>query len=405
MKKDLGLYIHIPFCVRKCDYCDFLSASADSLTKHRYMEALLTEIRSFEGQTGQYQVPTIFIGGGTPSCVDAVDIKKVLDTIREVFQVKPDLELSIELNPGTVDREKLLLYQAAGINRLSFGLQSTIDQELKLLGRIHTYSDFLANYKLARDLGYKNINIDLMSALPGQTPLAWETSLRSIAELKPEHISAYSLIIEEGTPFYERYGEGNSTELPEEETDRFIYKLTNTILQEYGYHRYEISNYSQEGYECRHNLSYWTGIEYLGLGLGSSSYLNSSRFRNVDSLTDYLKLCSQNDKDINKDINKQSNREETMGLDDTLNLRRDIERLDSARKMEEFMFLGLRITKGISKLQFYVRFGVTFDSIYQSVVEGLKNQGFIEEDMDWVRLTDYGTDISNIVLAEFLLDS
>jgi oxygen-independent coproporphyrinogen-3 oxidase len=428
-RRPLGLYIHIPFCMKKCDYCDFLSAPAEESVKKRYFEALLAEIRSYEGKTEGYTVPTIFIGGGTPSCVEAGYIKQILDTVREIFEVSPGrisppepgdhftgspdvmsqepyAEISIEVNPGTIDEEKLTVYREAGINRLSFGLQSAEDRELKLLGRIHDYSEFLRNYELARRLGFCNINIDLMSALPGQTLEAWETTLRKVAALEPEHISAYSLIIEEGTPFYERYREGSvgAVELPGEEADREIYLKTKEILQSVGFHRYEISNYSKNGYECRHNLSYWTGVDYLGLGLGASSLLQHTRFHNTSELEEYIELCTIRCKSTKYAHSEQAANCSIGMLPDEFGLRRECEQLSINMQMEEFMFLGLRITKGINRNEFLQRFGIWINTIYGNVIGRLVNQGLMEEKGEYLSLTDYGIDVSNVVLAEFLLE-
>ncbi len=428
-KERLGLYIHIPFCVRKCDYCDFLSAPATEAVKQRYFDALLAEIRSYKGKTDGYTVPTIFIGGGTPSCVEAVYIKKVLDAIWEVFEVRPEkeitlstgeqpialpseaavkaeIEVSIEVNPGTIDEDKLIAYREAGINRLSFGLQSTQDQELKLLGRIHNYEEFVRNYEMARRLGFHNINIDLMSALPGQTLKDWEGTLQKIAVLGPEHISAYSLIIEEGTPFYERYREGSegACELPGEDTDREIYLRTKEILESYGYHRYEISNYSKAGYECRHNLSYWTGVEYLGLGLGASSLVCHTRFHNTPELEEYISECNGLNKQELNAPNEKTLEQASIGLPDTLGIRRELQPLTLKLQMEEYMFLGLRITKGIRREEFKRRFKASIDSIYGAVIDRFLAQGLLAEKGDYLCLTDHGIDISNVVLAEFLLD-
>lgn len=411
LKRDLRLYIHIPFCERKCDYCDFLSATSTKETKHKYMEALVAEIKSYQGKSAQYSVPTIFIGGGTPSAVEATYIEEMMKAIREVFSLSPDAEISIELNPGTVDREKLLRYKAAGINRLSFGLQSTLEKELKLLGRIHSYEEFLQNYGLAQELGFTNINVDLMSALPGQTPEDWEKTLQRIVKLEPQHISAYNLIVEEGTPFYNRYGEDDS-ELPDEEVDQLIDEKTKDILGHNGYHRYEVSNYAKDGYECRHNESYWTGVEYLGLGLGSSSYLASTRFQNLTELDQYINLCSNDYNSVpiipsmNKTCVEKDVEKETIGIgimEDAFGLRRNINILSVKEKMEEFMFLGLRLTRGINKKTFVERFGVELNSVYGEVLARQIKEGCMVEEGDYLRLTDYGTDISNIVLAELLL--
>ena len=405
----LELYIHVPFCVKKCNYCDFLSAPSGALTKERYFKALQEEIRSYAGRMDEYKVVSVFIGGGTPSSVAADYLKEVLDTVREVFVLAKGEEvpeITVEVNPGTVDYDKLMTYREAGINRISFGLQSTLDHELKLLGRIHDYEQFLENYSLARSIGFNNINVDLMSALPGQTLQDWEITLQRIAELNPEHISAYSLIIEEGTPFYERYGEGKpeAGKLPEEETDRLMYARTKEILKDYGYHRYEISNYSRKGYECRHNQGYWTGIPYLGLGLGASSCLWNTRFQNTTELEEYIQACM-------KECNHSENVTIASKAKDQTNvprgipgIRRELQELSRKAQMEEFMFLGLRLTKGISREEFTVRFGQEIEEIYGKVIEGLKDKGLLDESMGLLYLTEYGIDVSNQVLAEFLLD-
>lgn len=407
-RQPLELYIHVPFCIRKCHYCDFLSAPAGDQVKERYFDALLREIRSYEGRMDGYGVGTIFIGGGTPSCVDAGYLKRTLDTIREVFPFseKEPVEITLEVNPGTIDRDKLIIYREAGINRLSFGLQSTLEQELRLLGRIHDYQQFEDNYFLARSLCFNNINVDLMSALPGQTLKDWEITLNRVAELKPEHISAYSLIIEEGTPFYERYRDGGpeADRLPEEETDRRMYARTKEILEDYGYHRYEISNYSREGFECRHNKGYWTGVPYLGLGLGSSSCLMKSRFHNTDRMDEYLDACTELCK-IDENAPYEGDGLKTQGLpEDRLGIRRELQPLSRKDQMEEFMFLGLRLLAGIEKKEFIRRFGQPIEEIYGEIIHKLLAKGLLEERGDSLRLTDYGIDVSNLVLAEFMLD-
>lgn len=387
--RELGLYIHIPFCVKKCDYCDFLSAPATEEMKKKYMQALRSEICSYKGKMTEYTVPTIFIGGGTPSAIPASDIKELMEEIRDAFQVDHDrLEATIEVNPGTVTKEKLLAYKKAGINRLSFGLQSVDNRELKMLGRIHTYEEFQDNYALARETGFRNINVDLMSSLPGQTVETWEKSLRMVIALKPEHISAYSLIIEEGTPFYERYGEGalHQRELPEEETDRLLYHRTKELLKENGYHRYEISNYAKDGYECRHNNSYWIGTQYLGLGLGASSLLAGARFHNRKDIEEYIRLCSEDNKTDRFPVN----------------LREDYQILSLQERMEEFMFLGLRMIRGISMEEFKRRFHQSIQEVYREEIEQLVQKQLLKTDGDRLALTDYGIDISNYVLSFFL---
>ena len=278
--KNISLYIHIPFCVRKCHYCDFLSAPCDDETRQTYVEVLCTEIQQRAEQFKDKKVDTIFFGGGTPSILSIEQTKQIVSTIRKYFQILPDTEISMEMNPGTVDRKKLETYKKLGINRLSIGLQSADNEELKILGRIHTWEDFLQTWELVREVGFDNVNIDLMSALPGQTVESYEGTLRKVLALKPEHISAYSLIVEEGTLFYEWFESDNEKEkrvtnkkLPDENTDRQMYELTKKLLEEQGYYRYEISNYALKGYECKHNIGYWKRKEYLGLGLGAASLL------------------------------------------------------------------------------------------------------------------------------------
>lgn len=412
-KKDLRLYVHVPFCVKKCDYCDFLSGPSDEKGIKAYFEALYKEIRSYQNRTDEYIVSSVFIGGGTPSCVDAEYIVRVLDALKEVFEFTglagDEPEITIEVNPGTIEMNssgmklnKLQAYKKAGINRLSFGLQSTHDHELKLLGRIHSYSQFEENYRLARELGFHNINIDMMSAIPGQNTEAWEANIHRVAALQPEHLSAYSLIIEEGTPFYERYGpEGpDRARIPSEETDRMIYNRTREILSSYGYERYEISNYAKRGYLCRHNLAYWEGTSYLGMGLGASSLIGNIRFNNIHSLQEYLNRMNENH--LQNAHDNFSEKESKKIEQDFLGIRENVNSLTKNQQIEEFMFLGLRKTSGISKQDFLNRFDIPMDSIYKDVLDNLEKAKLIVTDKDRVRLTDYGIDVSNRVLAEFL---
>jgi oxygen-independent coproporphyrinogen-3 oxidase len=406
--RDLGLYIHVPFCIKKCDYCDFLSAPASTETMKQYFDAVLTEIDQYRENTGNYIVRTIFFGGGTPSVPDAAYIEKLMREIFRIFRVDMDnLEATIEVNPGTLTRDKLLTYKNIGINRLSFGLQSADNKELKLLGRIHTYEQFLANYYLARELGFNNINVDLMSALPGQNVSAWEYTLNKVIELEPEHISAYSLIIEEGTKFYEVYRKGAEAadNLPDEETDRLIYHKTKEILKNSGYHRYEISNYAKDAYECRHNSSYWTGTDYLGIGLGASSLLYGARFSNMHDIEQYISQCNEYRERRNSSVSAdESIPNDLKYLNDKIGLRCNIEHLLKEQRMEEFMFLGLRMCCGISKYAFYHRFGIEIEKVYKDVLERLSKQKLLEICGDNIKLTEYGIDISNYVLSEFLLD-
>ena len=371
----LELYVHIPFCVRKCQYCDFLSGPSDEETKDRYIEALLKEIRAAE-HTEDYEIVSVFIGGGTPSALKAEAIASIMRTLQEQFFFCEDAEVTIEANPGTVDLEKLTIYRNVGINRLSLGLQSTDAEELKLLGRIHSYEEFLKSYEWARKAGFSNINIDLMFAIPGQTGEAWRQHLYQVAELNPEHISAYSLIIEEGTPFAEQ-----NLDLPDEDTEYQMYEDTAEILERYGYRQYEISNYAKQGYMCRHNAGYWQRREYLGFGLGASSLYRGLRFSNTRRMQEYLKE-SRNPDQIRKDVTVLSRNE----------------------RIEEFMFLGLRMTEGISEKNFEENFDVRLMDVYGDILQKYEETGFMEHIETKWRLTRKGIHVSNHILADFLLD-
>lgn len=383
MKKELELYIHIPFCIRKCAYCDFLSGPADEATISRYLEALKREIQSQSELAKDYIVTSIFFGGGTPSILTGTQMKMLLKTLCKTFEIAEYAEISMEANPGTVTKRKLSSYKNSGINRISFGLQSTNDRELKTLGRIHTYKAFLKSFALARECGFDNINVDLISAVPNQTVESWEQSVRNILDLNPEHISAYSLIVEEGTPFYEKYGEGAPDEdmLPSEEDERLMYQRTEELLKEAGYHRYEISNYAKQGKECRHNLGYWERKEYLGLGLGSSSLIRNARFKNCDDLELYMEHS-----------------------DDILQIREIDGALTVEEQMEEFVFLGMRKIEGISIKKFQETFGKSLEECYGNGIENMKSKNLVEEVDGMLRLTAKGIDLSNYVFAEILYE-
>lgn len=409
--KELELYLHIPFCERKCAYCDFLSAPADLPVRISYIKKLQEEIAYYGAQYGEYQVSSIFFGGGTPTILEGYQLAAILETVKDHFNITTDAEITVECNPGTLTAGKAEKLVQAGFNRLSMGLQSADDRELQLLGRIHNFAQFLESYDLARKAGFQNINVDLMSALPGQTLKSWQDTLQKVTALRPEHISAYSLIIEEGTPFYERFAEderireegGHPRLLPEEDVERQMYELTETFLHTKGYERYEISNYAKPGYECRHNCGYWIRKDYLGLGLGASSLVEHQRFQNTSELKTYLEQeyspqCEGQHERIAETIQLQ---EET-GLTQTGH-HIHIEILDKKSEMEEFMFLGLRLMAGISRQQFEKKFQVTLNSVYGEVLRKLKGEQLIEEVAGYVRLTEHGIDVSNYVLAEFLL--
>lgn len=428
-RKPLELYVHIPFCKKKCNYCDFLSAPASKPRRQEYMQALMTEIMIWSGAAyDNHEVKSIFIGGGTPSILEGDQIKALMRMLNIYFNISSSAEITIECNPGMVNKDKLLAYREAGINRLSIGLQSACDEELAVLGRIHTWADFAATYNLARQCGFTNINVDLMSALPGQTLESWTDTLKMVAELNPEHISAYSLIIEEGTPFYARYGElvnddvqvggkpavavgytedvtenADGTisaengaklvsvtdemaawpDLPDEDTERAMYAATEEILAAYGYHRYEISNYAKKNKECSHNVGYWTGVDYIGLGLGASSLFENARFSNLRDIAVYKEAAEKAQLPTDWET-VQHQKEEN--------------------RIEEFMFLGLRMMRGVSRKEFERRFKKPMDEVYGEVIAKYKEMGLLEEADGWVRLTAKGIDVSNVVLADFLLD-
>ena len=380
MKKDLGLYVHIPFCVRKCEYCDFLSWSAGEEEREQYVNALLSEIESYRDFVKGYRVLTIFVGGGTPSVLRPKQMERILQKIYEVFELEKRPEITIEVNPGTVDEEKLQCYKANGVNRLSMGLQSVKDEKLRLLGRIHTYQEFAESYELARKVGFDNISIDLISSVPGQTLQEWKEELEIAAVQNPEHISVYQLIIEEGTPFYEKYAEHPEL-LPDEETSREIYLWTGRFLKEAGYEQYEISNYAKPGKESRHNLKYWERGDYLGLGLGAASMVRNIRMSNTKDMKTYLERC-----------------------DKPKTMREDVQFLEEPRQMEEFMFLGLRKTRGVSKKEFRRIFGREMDMVYEKALHKCLENGMLLEHKDRIFLSEEGTLLSNMVLSEFLFD-
>lgn len=387
----MELYVHIPFCARKCFYCDFLSFRAPAPVHEAYSAQLIREIEAQGAFCREYQVTTIFIGGGTPSVMEPCLIADIMRALKYHFDVAEDAEITIEVNPGTLLHNKLHIYREAGINRLSIGLQSTDNQELRDLGRIHTFEEFLKSYQCARMVGFPDINVDLMSSIPGQTLESFKNTLKKVTMLKPEHISAYSLIIEEGTPFWDHYGPGRAgttsfPPLPDEDTENRIYHLTRTFLGEQGYGRYEISNYAKPGHECRHNIGYWTEVPYLGLGLGASSYLGGCRFSNTGDMDMYLGL------------DFAGTPEEALEQ-----LHGPLQELSREARMEEFMFLGLRLTKGVSEIDFVAMFGIKLETVFGPVIDRLISNGLMEKNGVRLSLTEWGMDVSNYVLGEFLL--
>ena len=380
-QKELELYVHIPFCVKKCSYCDFLSAPATEQTKEAYMAALFAEIG---GRAKDYKdriVTSVFIGGGTPSLLSGDSIRQLMEHIREGFRLASDAEITMEVNPGTVTTEKLTAFYGAGINRLSIGMQSAQEQELKILGRIHDFDGFCQVYREAVEAGFTNINVDVMSGLPGQTLASYKDTLEKVLRLEPmpQHISAYSLIVEEGTPFAAMADRGELP-LPEEDTERAMYEETIEVLAGYGFHRYEISNYALDGYECRHNVGYWIRRDYLGFGLGAASLIGNVRFQNGRDLNAYLAH--------------------------PLACREEEQSLTKQEQMEETMFLGLRLIRGVSYPEFARCYGQTLEEVYGEVIARNVADGLltVREDETGRRLmlTGRGLDVSNYVMAQFL---
>ncbi len=374
--KEISLYIHIPFCKQKCFYCDFPSYSGKEKFKEDYVNAIIKEI---ERRAGGYIIKTIFIGGGTPSYLEVDQIEKLLASINKL-NLHKDIEFSMECNPGVLFKEKLVAMKNGGVNRISFGLQATNNNLLKKVGRIHSYEEFLENFNLAREVGFNNINVDIMYGLPNQTVEDWRETLETICSIKPEHISAYSLIIEEGTVFYNLYEKG-LLKLPNEDMEREMDSLTKSILKEYGYHQYEISNYSLEGKECEHNKVYWKLKDYIGLGTASSSYINGVRIKNIDNIEEYINNINSN---LGVYEEKYKNSEED--------------------EIEEFIFMGLRMNKGIDTKEFEERFNKSIESIYEEVLEKNIRNGLLKKDNRRIYLTPIGMDFSNNVMSQFILD-
>lgn len=406
--KNLELYVHTPFCVRKCEYCDFLSFSADEKTQEAYVQALLQEIRYYGTQLRNCEISTVYIGGGTPSWLSQELMLAILDTIGSSFHIDKKVEATIECNPGTLTKSKLLAYREAGVNRLSIGLQSANNEELKRLGRIHTFEQFMKTYEMARNAGYGNINIDLMSGLPYQKVEDYLRSLQSVIRIRPEHVSAYSLIIEKGTPFYEKYKfdavkqeAGMKPDiLPDEnETYRMI-KLTQQLLAEAGYAQYEISNFAKPGYECRHNIGYWTRENYLGVGLGAASLIDNVRYSNTRDLYKYIEECSNIYKmsyDPSEPAQLSAPKPEYI-----TNLHASVEPIAKQAQMEEFMFLGLRMTEGVTRARFEECFSMPIEAVYREEIEQLKAEGLLIVREGRIVLTDKGLDLSNYAMAKFL---
>lgn len=375
-----SLYIHIPFCKKKCYYCDFNSYSGKEYLIDDYIEALKKEITLYKDILNKNKINTIFLGGGTPSILNGEQIFEIMNTLNKNFLIKDNAEISIESNPGTLNYSKLKLYYESGINRLSIGLQACQNNLLNKIGRIHSFEEYIKNLQDARKIGFSNINTDLMFSLPGQTKKDWKETLNKIVDLNIPHISAYSLIVEEETPFYNWVGDGKVA-LPSEDVEIDMYHYAIKYLKEKGYKHYEISNFAKNRFECKHNLTYWKNKPYLGIGVGAHSYFNKKRFNNVKKIEEYIRLV-KNDK---------------LPVE---------ERLDISTKDEisEFMFLGLRLIDGISIKEFINRFNVSPFEIYKEEFKKLKGDELLFWDEEQIKLTSKGIDLSNIVFQDMLLD-
>lgn len=388
--------------MQKCVYCDFLSAPAGEDVKRKYIEALICEINItcglYNDRLSGYQVKTIFFGGGTPSAVKPEYIRDIMKCLNEHFDIAEGAEVTIECNPGTLDINKADIYRECGINRISFGLQSADNTELKMLGRIHTFEQFKESLSIAEKAGFDNINVDIMSALPGQTMESYKRTVEKVLECNVKHISAYSLIVEEGTPLYDGL-DTDYPELPDEDTERQMYYYTQDSLASAGYVHYEISNYARPGYECRHNISYWERTDYLGFGIGAASLFEEIRHTNITDINMYIDKCGGM---INAGSCMDNN--VTAGNYNRLyEIYDDIQKLSLNDRMEEFMFLGLRKIGGISKAGFEKTFSKNIADVYGKVIQENVLNGLLVDDGDVIKLTDRGVDISNVVMADFLL--
>ena len=396
MSRDLGIYVHVPFCARKCSYCDFLSFPAGRDTQKKYFQALRSQIRRYDargcGGAENFRAVSVYFGGGTPSLCETEEIVRTLELLRESFLIAEDAEITIECNPGLLDFEKLRAYRSAGINRLSIGLQSADDEMLRKLGRLHTFADYRENMRAAREAGFDNISADLMFGLPGQTREMWESTLAAVfpadePEIWPEHVSAYCLQIEEGTPFYNEFradeeirDRGDTPQiLPTEDDLGWMLQELKDTLAEHGIFRYEFSSYAKPGFESRHNSGYWKRREYLAFGLGASSQIGHERWKNTESLSDFLAG------DLSKAFSKK-----------------ELTELSEEDEMAETMFLGLRMMEGVSEEDFFRRFGKTMDEVYGKAIARLQQEGLLFREGGRVCLTERGIDLSNYALSLFL---
>ncbi len=374
-----GIYIHIPFCVKKCSYCDFVSFCSDEKTWEQYTNAVVCEIENKKIENPK-KVTTIYIGGGTPSLIPENYIVKIINTVKSRFKIEESAEITIEVNPGTVTEKKLVAYKNVGINRISIGLQSAEDRILKLIGRIHNYQTFLSTYNLTRNIGFENINVDLMLAIPTQTKEELLNTLNKVIELKPNHISLYSLIVEENTEIKKALEVGN-LEYVDEKVEREMYWKTKRILEKNGYFHYEISNFAKRGFESKHNMDCWNQEEYIGFGIAAHSYINNKRFSNISNLEEYIKNINEENFEKNIELHENQTKQD---------------------KMKEYMMIGLRKIDGISISEFERRFRISPLFYFRFEIDKLVKENLLEVDLDYIKLTKKGLDFANIVFEEFI---
>ena len=374
-----GIYIHIPFCVKKCSYCDFVSFCSDEKTWEQYTNAVVCEIENKKIENPK-KVTTIYIGGGTPSLIPENYIVKIINTVKSRFKIEESAEITIEVNPGTVTEKKLVAYKNVGINRISIGLQSAEDRILKLIGRIHNYQTFLSTYNLTRNIGFENINVDLMLAIPTQTKEELLNTLNKVIELKPNHISLYSLIVEENTEIKKALEVGK-LEYVDEKVEREMYWKTKRILEKNGYFHYEISNFAKRGFESKHNMDCWNQEEYIGFGIAAHSYINNKRFSNISNLEEYIKNINEENFEKNIELHENQTKQD---------------------KMKEYMMIGLRKIDGISISEFERRFRISPLFYFRFEIDKLVKENLLEVDLDYIKLTKKGLDFANIVFEEFI---
>lgn len=375
---DLALYVHIPFCLKKCNYCDFISFPNKFDYVEKYTDALVKEIRFYSSVGKKFKLNTVFIGGGTPSSINSIYIEKIMDGIYKYFDTNELKEVTIETNPKTLDKEKLVRYRESGINRISMGVQTLNDNLLKILGRIHNTEDFYKNYDLVRNLGFNNVNLDLMFGLPFQTLEDVIYTLKEVIKLEPTHLSFYGLIVEKGTKFYDLNNRGKLN-LPDEDLERAMYHKGMEYLVSNGYEHYEISNFAKKGYECKHNLFYWELKPYIGLGIGAHSNIFGKRYWNFADIKEYISSLDNGSFPVSGE-----------------------EVIDKDMEMAEYCILGLRLIRGIDKKNFLGRFGIDIKEIYGKIIERHVKGGLLYENENRIYLTKRGLDLSNIVEVDFL---